>query len=379
MYSVIQEIEKLRGGAPADVQETPFNRYTVLCREHDRTKTAYCFGIPIRTPSNDTLVDLRFHHSGRESTFAGTEATVSVADSLCLMNRYGQCDIALPGRIAKKAQDVIDIEDATRRTEIRPTPNGVLLTMNQPGATPMPCLTLRMNRTFPSVCTNGKYFAVMREKHIPFVTVSCLGVLNAGGKITAPCEVRYEKKNDSEYVLLFSGAGKGTSRMAVEINLQETKLFQDTTVESGHPEMNNAFGGVSFLGNTDHFGEQWLYARLVMADLPQLRNGHVLKAVLHIPNMGLHTKPLTVHRVAKRFCSFRSDWQNKIPPTDKVAVSTASGGYYHLDMTKLLGNFREKSENYVIRANPTDKPVVIPTGDSFYAPQILEVKFQTLY
>ena len=45
--------------------------------------------------------------------------------------------------------------------------------------------------------------------------------------------------------------------------MYERKLFLDTTVESKNIDVNNAFGSIAFIGNTDIFGEQWLYSRPV--------------------------------------------------------------------------------------------------------------------
>ena len=159
--------------------------------------------------------------------------------------------------------------------------------------------------------------------------------------------------------------------------MQETKLFQDTTVESRHPKMNNAFGGTAFLGQTDIFGEQWLYSRLEFSNLPQLQNKRILKAILHIPKLNNSNCLLTIHHISARFCSFGSNWKNKISITDPLTESVISNGYYHLDITNLIRDIKKKSENYVIRAKDLNsKPAIISTGDSFFKPQILEVKFK---
>ena len=176
--------------------------------------------------------------------------------------------------------------------------------------------------------------------------------------------------------MTFVNSSKAHTRFAVEINLQESKLFQDTTVESVHPTTNNAFGGISFLGQSKMFGEQWLYSRLELANLSQLQNRKIIKSILHIPQLGNNACPITLHKITKRFCSFGSNWENKIPIQESIAASYESNGYYHLDLTRLLGNFSKKSENFVLRGDSSKKPVIIPTGDSFYAPQILEVKYQ---
>ena len=376
MYSVLQEIEKLREGLSVRLNETLSNRYTLHCQESRAIKTAYCFSVPIRNIKTNDIVNLRFYHNKQGSIFIGSGTKISVSDRIRILNQFGQCDIVFQGVLSKKTDKAIFFSNNTTTFEIRPTLNGVILLFDCISNSDPPKILLHLNRAFEATRSNNHFFSVMRERFIPFITVSCIGTLNACGKVSACCEVYNEKINDFEYLLTFCTADKCPNRIAVEINMQEPKLFQDTTVESKHPTMNNVFGGVSFLGTSKDFGEQWLYSRLEISNIAQIQSKKIIKSILHVPQLGYNTTPITVHRISERFCSFGSNWENKIAVKDTVATSSESNGYYHLDLTKLLGNFRKKSENFVIRGNATNKPVIISTGDSFYSPQILEVKYQ---
>ena len=375
MNSVIQEIEKIRNGKSFRLIDSFHNRYSVVCREADGTRTAYCFSVPIRNVKTGELVDLRFSHNKNESVFIGSEASVSVSDRAKLTNSYGQCEVSFQGRVSKKTAEAICFTDSFVKTEIRPTLNGLLVFMNCK-TNFQPKLVLRLDRSFKATRVNDRVFSVMREKYIPFVTVSCIGQFNSNGEVIAPCEIQNEKLGEKEYLLTVLQNGRNESRIAVEINLQEPKLFQDTTVERQNPKKNNAFGGTAFLGESKQFGEQWLYSRLEISNIRELQNKRVLKAVLHIPQLGYFKKHLIVRTIAKRFCSFGSNWENKIAVFDPVAESTVSNGYQHLDLSAILGDLRNKSENYVIQALSEKCPVIISTGDSSYAPQILEVQFK---
>lgn len=376
MTSVFKEIEKLHKDSSINLIEAFTNRYTVLCQEADKTKTAYCFSVPIRNIKTNNIVDLCFSHHNHTSTFTGSEATVKINDKASLFNQHGKCDIIFQNNTSKKTNNMVCLSNGKHYVEFYPTLNGMLLIMESDWGEHYPQLTLRLDRAFQSIRKNGKYFSVMREKFVPFVTVSCIGVINAQGEVLAPCEIRHRKLGELEYLLTFRPSQKTKNRIAIEINLQETKLFQDTTVESKHPKLNNAFGGISFLGESKEFGEQWLYARLQILNIPQFQGKRILDAVLHIPKLGHHTTPLTIHGVRARFCSFGSNWNNKIALADPVSHSFISNGYYHFNMTDILGNFSKESENFIIKSNKADKPAIIPTGDSFYAPQILEVHYQ---
>lgn len=373
MYSVFEEIEKLRGGHSFRVNDIFTNRYTVHCQESGGIKTAYCFSVPIRNIKTNNVVDLRFHHNNHGSSFIGSEAKVSVSDRIKIFNKHGECDILFEGALSRKTEKAIFFTSAMRNIEIRPTLNGIMLLFDSDMAGGPAKIKLHFNRLFESVRANGKCFSVMRENLIPFMTVSCIGAMNLNGKVSAPCQINYYKINDFEYVLAFTSSKKSQNRIAVEINLQETKLFQDTTVESGNPKANNAFGGVAFLGSGKMFGEQWLYSRLEFSNISRLKSKRIIKSIMHIPQLNDNTSQITVNKIAQRFCSFGSNWENKIAPTDTVAASIKSNGYYHLDLTKLFGGFSNNSENFVIRGNAASKPIAISTGDSFYSPQILEV------
>lgn len=376
MKSVFQEIENLRDGSSINMIESILNRYTVVCQESDRTHTAYCFSVPIRNVKTNDVVDMCFHHNKYVSVFTGSEAKITIDDKARLVNRYGRCDIIFQSGVTKKTANAVYLGKEDCFAEICPTLNGLMIIMDYNPTQYQSRLILNLDRIFESTRTNGKYFSIMRDKFIPFITVSCMGVINNCGEVIAPCEVDNQKISDVEYALTFSTKIKNISRIAVEINMQETKLFQDTTVESQNPKLNNAFGGVAFLGKSKYFGEQWLYSRLEMSNISQFHNKKILKTVLHIPKIGHSMIPLTVNQISSRFCSFGSNWQNKIAVTNSVSESSISNGYYHFDVTKLFGNLIKKSENFVIRGKSTNTPTIISTGDNFYAPQILEVKYQ---
>lgn len=352
------------------------NRHTILTLGMNGTKTAYCFAVPIYNEHTNNIVDMKFFHCKTFSSYEGSNSKILITDSIRMQNEYGYCDIILPGLLFKKTEDTLFWNSLQTPIEIKPTMNGLVFKV--------PCfalntisITIKLGKAFPSINTNNKYFAIMREKFIPFITLSCLGTLNNRGEVMAPCEVCYQELNDKEFYLTFTTKNKVGKYISFEINMQEAKLFQDTTVESQHPKLNNAFGGTAFLGQTDTYGEQWLYSRLEFSNLLQLQNKRIIKAILHIPKLNSSNCLLKINRISTRFCSFGSNWDNKIPIAEPLTESVVSNGYYHFDITNLLSDIKKKSENYVIRAkNSNSEPAVISTGDSFFKPQILEVKFK---
>ena len=94
MNSVIQEIEKICNGKTFRLIDSFLNRYSVICREADGTKTAYCFSVPIRIIGSNGVVDLRFSHRKNGSVLNGSKTIVTVTDRTRLSNDYQHLDLS---------------------------------------------------------------------------------------------------------------------------------------------------------------------------------------------------------------------------------------------------------------------------------------------
>ena len=374
MGSVLDEIIKIASTSPMTFEGNLGNRHTIVTSGGDRTKTAYCFSVPIYHENTGRIVDLRFRHGGN-NLYEGSNVRVGIGDSIDLQNRFGNCKLFFSGTISKKTTESVCITSPDHYTEITPTLNGLLFKVSSL-CKGRYAITMKVDKPYGSINANGKAFSLMRERFTPLVTVSCIGTVNSRGEVIAPCEIQYQKVSEWEYCLTFESKSRHGKSIWFEINMHDVKLVQDTTVDDRHPKENNAFGGTAFLGKTDMLGQQWLYSRLQLTNLPQPQNKVIRSAVLHIPNFGCAYGLLNASRISTRFCSFGSTWENKISVTEEFTESVFSRGYYHLDMTSLFRNGKWEDHNFVLRAkNSQNKPVVVSTGDSFYRPQILEVKY----
>ena len=374
MQSILHEIEKIRSGKPADIDFTIHNRYILSTKEADSSKTAYCFSVPVYNTATNNMVELIYRHHKTHTSFSGSSAAITIKEDIGFQNRYGCCRLSMPGEVIKKTESELVLKGPEGNAQMVPTLNGLLFKV--PCSLNCPSVFSLTVDGSEAVRYNDKYFAVMRDKWIPLITVSCIGAWNQNGSVIAPCEIRVQKTSNCTYELRFHIQSK-TGRFAVfEINMHENKLFQDTTVESRHPKVNNAFGGIAFLGATDAYGEQWLYSRLEFSNLPQLHSRRVRKAVLHIPDWNRSKSGLTANRISERFCSFGSNWSNKISVTEHLAGASTKNGYHHLDLTSWMANLKSKTYNFVIRANGTgNQAAVISTGDCYARPQIMEINF----
>lgn len=115
--------------------------------------------------------------------------------------------------------------------------------------------------------------------------------------------------------------------------------------------------------------------------MPEMLDRPIRKAVWHLPKLGGADVRLTAHEASARFCSFGSNWTNKIAVAALETESCACNGYVDLDVTHILTDsktgFIKRSEGWVVRTKVKGSGfAAVATGDSYYTPQILELNFQ---
>ena len=313
MQSVLNEILSLRNQRPVVVDYQNRNRYRLVTREDDGSRTAYCFSAPIYNLESRRMVNLSFESKEGKLCAVGSNANITISDRVQMQNAEGTCVIELPQKPTRNLGKEIHCGNDV----IYPTVNGIAV-KSYIKSTGNISFTFEVGQPFMQIRKNDKYFALMREKFRPFVTFSGIGTLDAAGKLIAPAKMSYQKLSDRKYMLTISATSPFGCSVLFEVNLYERKLFQDTTVESLNPKINNAFGSTAFIGNTALFGLQWLYSRPDYSRIPELMDKRINKAILHMPKYNKNNVELSAFRVAARFCSFGSNWDNKIG-----SVSTA--------------------------------------------------------
>lgn len=374
MRSVLNEILTLRSKKAPVIDYSNKNRYCVIASEDNGTKTAYFFSTPIYNKKSNKLVDLKFYENEKAWRAYGSNAAVSISDKVCLENEDGCFEIIFPENLINTSETSVRYENA----EIVPSLNGILVKAACMKHQPYE-IRLVSEQSFIPARANERCFSLMKEEFKPFITLSCIGVLNSAGQMIAPCAIEYQKPSDKEYAIILQHGSPYGVTLLFEINLHEEKLFQDTTVESLHPDVNNAFGGTAFIGKTASYGEQWLYSRPDFSKLSNLYDKQIHKAAIHIPKFG-GSCALTAFGLPTRFCSFGSKWENKVQTSEEIADTVPSDKYQSLDITKLLtdrAGFLKPSEGFVLKPKVNSCGFsAVSTGDSCFAPQILEINFR---
>lgn len=376
MQSVLGEISKLRNGSPIIIDYRNSNRYRLVVQENNGTKTGYYFSTPIYNRDERKMIDLRFRKSENTVYAVGSNAHITLGNIIRMDNAEGSCSIDLEKTISEIAEKRICYGNVI----IEPTTNGVAMKFPVNGLGKHSFI-IEVNEPFLELRANDKYFALMKERFRPLVVFSCIGSLDTLGNVIAPARVEYQKISDKKYLLQISSCSPMAGFVMVEGNLYENKLFQDTTVESANSSVNNAFGSVGFIGNTAVYGEQWLYSRPDYSRMNEIMDKSIKKLILHMPKLNPGNVEIRAFNVKARFCSFGSNWDNKIPEGNPVSDSRIIGRYQSIDLTPLFVNSLTKgivqTEGFIL------KPVIknngfsaVATGDSYLAPQILEINYK---
>lgn len=375
MISVLNEITKLRDSGSLTINYNNTNRYRVLINETNGTKTAYYFSAPIYNCKSRKAVDMKFYKKDGAVYSVGSNAYITYSNHIRMENTEGYCTISLEQPVSL----VSGGELICGKDRVYPTTNGFMYKAACNAVNPI-CFDLEVGTPFMEIRANAKYFSLMRERFRPFVTVSCIGTLKTDGEIIAPAKISFQKFTDRKYRLTITPCSPLGGWVLFEANLYESKLIQDTTVESANPEVNNAFGGTAFIGNTAEFGEQWLYSRPDYSKFSELTDRQIIKAVLHLPKLNRSNVQMSAFRVSSRFCSFGSNWNNKIAESSAVAESAAEGRYHNIDITPVFADkFGRFTQTEGIILKPRVKGggfTAASTGDSSYAPQIYEINYR---
>ncbi len=374
--SIIEEIKKTGGNQEPILDRQNYNRYMVITKEKDHSKTAYCFSVPIRYAKSKEMIDFNFSYEKNQVCFQGSNAKIFIPNEACFKDEYGSCFLIAPGKIVKKTHRVLYLETDDGIGEIKPTTNGLLYKIPLQNKTFLQ-LELIINQKYAGIKSNGKYLSIMREKFVPYITISCVGVLNHKHSLIAPCEIKLLSEKNGKIIFSIEKTLSTSGFILFEINPHEKKLFQDTTVESNNPKSNNAFGGIAFLGKTDFYGEQWLYSRLEFSNLRQLYEKKLKKIELFLPDLNHSNNNLVVNKISDRFCSFGSNWDNKINVAERICDSQSISDYNCFDLTGFIDN-HHSTYNFLIRNKETQKSkklAITSTGDSYYYPQILKINY----
>lgn len=371
--NVLNEALKFREPQNIDIDNNNINRYCIIFNEADGSKTGYFFSSPIYNKNTNKLVDNAFVNIEDGFLAAGSNARITVKKNICLENEHGKCEVILNKNINKHS----DYELTAGNDRIGLTTNGVFYKVNLSNTNVFE-FEIEVSKPFLTIRSNNQSFALLEDKFLPFLSVSCIGTIDESEKVISPIKLDYQKLTDNKFKIIISSNNNLGQYMLFEINLYERKLTLDTTVESATPQKNNVYGGTAFIGNTDMYGEQWLYSKVDLAILGPLFKGRINKAILHFPKLSNSNTPLSALSVLSRFCSFGSNWENKTAASNFIGYAVENGDYLDIDISDIFKMYTAIfSDGIILKPkNINDGYTVISTGDNCWKPQIIEINYE---
>lgn len=371
----LETILQFRNYSDFNIGEENDNRFCVTVNEKDGSKTGYYFSTPIYNEFSRKIVDNEFTAVKDGFIAEGSNSTIKIFDSIQLESRNVFCKIPLDRNVTSSTPIELSLEN----DRIFLTTNGVLYVADISNKSDF-SFELFTNKEFFTTRSNDQCLVLLEDVFTPFISISCLGSLQTSNYNIEPASIEYTKTNNKGYSVRISPYDNRSKYVLFEINIYEQKSIQDTTVESSNPQKNNAYGGLAFVGNSKTYGEQWLYSKIDYYALREIADKKVKKAILHLPKHNCNFYGINVFSLKTRFCSFGSNWENKIESSNFIGFATDHGNYIDIDITKVLLNAQNHdamfSEGILLKPKHLNNGyTVISTGDNYFKPQIIEVHY----
>lgn len=371
----LDTISHLRSSSNINIDDGTENRFCVTVNENDGSKTGYYFSTPIYNEFTKNFVDNEFTKVKDGFIAEGSNSMIKIFDSILLEKKDAFCKIPLDKKVKSSTPTELSLKD----DRIIRTSNGILYIADISNRTDF---TFELTTNNPLLTTrfNDQCFVLLEDLFIPFLSISCFGATKTLDQNIEPASMEYKKTSNNNYSIRISPNNKQNKYLLFEINIYERKAVQDTTVESSNPQKNNAYGNIAYIGDSVAYGEQWLYTKIDYYALKEIANKQIQKAVWHLPKYNSNFSGISVWSLKTRFCSFGSNWENKIEASDFVGFAVDRGDYIDVDITKVLLNAQNYdsmySEGIILKPRfKNEGYTAISTGDNYFRPQIIEINY----
>lgn len=371
--SPLETIAHLTHRNVLDVSENQKNRYCVLLNSSEG-KEAFYFSTPVYNFHSKKIVGRHFIAFNGVYQMVGSNCIVRVTNTeINFIKENKTASISWGSNIGWKLCDGCL---RSNNISIIPTYNGVLIE----GNIKKNPFNIKLNFNYSSIRNSHNCICFMESKFRPIFVVSSLQTQLKNNSY--PLLVKFNKLSQYRGNIELYSKNIIEGNDIIEMSFYESKIIQDTPVSGKQPNENNAFGPIGFIGRSEFYGTQWLYSRLDIKKMPELHNKFITEIKLYIPRFNSSSTQLDVVELSNRFCSFGSNWSNKVQVEDKKHKTIIYGDYVCIDITKLYttrGQLHE-SEGMVIIPDETglNNYQVISTGDSYSAPPIIYVKYTNL-
>ena len=336
---------------------------------------AFYFSTPIYNNVSRKLVRRKFIVSNEYYQFTGSNCIVQVTNTkLIFYKEHKSVSLEFGQNISWKLSNGTLISNIMN---IVPSYNGVFIDGNIRKMS----FDIKTNFDYNSIRNSHNCICFMESKFRPIFVASTLKS-KCKDNNCCPLLINFNKVSQSTGNLNFYALDNIATQGTIEFNFYEPKIIQDTPVSGKHPKENNAFGPIGFIGKSDFYGTQWLYSRLDINKILELQNKFIRNIKLYVPRFNSSSTSLDAFELLNRFCSFGSNWSNKVQVGDKKHAVITYDDYVCIDITDLYTNRGRLHESPGMVIIPTHIGAhdykAISTGDSYSAPPIICVKYTNL-
>lgn len=366
----LETVAELHRSAELDVDTRQSNRYCIRLNTPNG-KEAYYFASPIYNAHSRKLVRRVFLQNGTEYRFSGSNCTVTVSGMQIRLRQGTRAfTVTVPRQQVWRFQDGhLESADYT----VYPTCNGVCLG----GSVTALRLGYSARLPYRNVRISQNCLCWMEQQFKPAVVISALTA--EGTRQRAPLRVRLEQASENAGTVCFETTDPALRRGFAEIDFYEPKLIQDTPVSGRLPKENNAFGPIAFIGKSAFYGTQWLYTRLDISKIQELRGVPIRDMKLYLPCLSGGGAAPELYGLTARFCSFGSNWSNKVRQSENGQTASILPRFLCLELTRFYTSRARLTESggTVLTPSHSWEPGchILATGDCCAMPPILCVKY----
>lgn len=368
----LETLADLTNRTTLDVDIEQSNRYCILLNSVTG-KEAYYFCTPIYNTDTRKLVNRRFSLSDGVYRSVGSSCITEVsATHLKMFEHQRIACLEFSKNISWHLQNGTLISPDF---SLIPTYNGVLIK----GKILQSCFSLTTTFSYQRIRESQSCVCLMESSFRPILVMSALYTQKANNGCQ-PLGIKFKKHTPQNGTLQFRSETSSNAQGAFEINFYEQKLIQDTPVSGKYPTENNAFGPIAFIGKSNFYGTQWLYLRLNPNKITELQNRQIRQIKLFLPQYTNSSISLDMHALSNRFCSFGSNWNNKVQSIGKTHTTHIKNGYLCIDLTNIYTNRNQFITSSGILLAPSRVGETgyqaVSTGDSYAMPPILCVTYE---
>lgn len=230
------------------------------------------------------------------------------------------------------------------------------------------------------------YSALMYKKRTPYFLIQSMFSYNSKGIMLNSSSINtFDFKNYTFSIDISKLKAEAKfQNLVIPITFEYycAKAVFDTVAYSKKENANIVYSSYIFLGNSNEFGEEYLYLRLDNKQFSKLVNSKNIKADLYIKRLNFNNNNNAIFNVLKmdtEWCSFETTWKSKKKPsTFLFDLNNVMCDYYKLNVSSLALNInaypsKEEAGILIKREEGTKGYQILASADNMFFPYVIHL------